>query len=82
MLKYQDLSPEEKEMVDVEMSNLFGSTMETVIKEATKDVHKGKRCANCFLPEHKCVCDQLEKVLNSMEKNEYILHVRSSLWPS
>jgi hypothetical protein len=72
MLKYQDLSPIEKEMVNAEIRSNYSTSSKqgTAYKRITQKVHDNSYCCNCFRPEIKCCCDKIENCFDELDEYE------------
>jgi len=63
MLKYQDLSQIEREIVNAEIRSNYNSTSDKEFKKVSLNVHSNIYCCNCFLSEKNCCCDKIEECL-------------------
>ena len=69
MLKYQDLSQIEREMVNAEIRSNYNATatIGSEFKKMSFNVHSNLSCCNCFRSEKNCCCDKIEGCLELEE---------------
>jgi hypothetical protein len=65
MLKYENLSQIEREMVNAEIRSNYSATatIGSEFKKMSLNVHSNLYCCNCFRLEKNCCCDKIEGCL-------------------